>query len=140
MDVTPQLLREVEFREQWRGYNPDEVDDFLERLAVALEQLQERLREATQKASTAEQRAAEPTEMEEQLRRTLVLAQRTADATIAEAKDTAARLIDFASGLCYGLGGQMERVANQVYLLTPSNVEVPAEEKRRLQERGLIQA
>ena len=54
--------------------------------------------------------------------------------------DLRRRLIDFASGLCYGLGGQMERVANQVYLLTPSNVEVPAEEKRRLQERGLIQA
>ena len=54
--------------------------------------------------------------------------------------DLRRRLIDFASGLCYGIGGQMERVANQVYLLTPSNVEVPAEEKRRLQERGLIQA
>jgi cell division inhibitor SepF len=54
--------------------------------------------------------------------------------------DLRRRLIDFTSGLCYGLGGQMERVANQVYLLTPSNVEVPAEEKRRLQERGLIQA
>ncbi len=48
----------------------------------------------------------------------------------------ARRLIDFASGLCYGLGGQMEKVANQVYLLTPSNVEVSPEERRRLQERG----
>ena len=46
------------------------------------------------------------------------------------------RLIDFASGLCYGLGGQMERVANQVYLLTPTNVEVSSEERRRLHERG----
>ncbi len=50
-------------------------------------------------------------------------------------RDLARRLIDFASGLCYGVGGQMERVANQVYLLTPSNVEVSAEERRRLQER-----
>jgi cell division inhibitor SepF len=49
-------------------------------------------------------------------------------------RDLARRLIDFASGLCYGLGGQMEKVANQVYLLTPSNVEVSAEERRRLQE------
>ena len=46
------------------------------------------------------------------------------------------RLINFASGLCYGLGGQMERVANQVYLLTPTNVEVSQEERRRLQDRG----
>ncbi|MGH2684100.1 MAG: cell division protein SepF [Actinomycetota bacterium] len=52
-------------------------------------------------------------------------------------RDLSRRLIDFASGLCYGLGGQMDKVANQVYLLTPSNVEVSAEEKRRLQERGL---
>lgn len=51
-------------------------------------------------------------------------------------RDLSRRLIDFASGLCYGLGGTMEKVANQVYLLTPSNVEVSAEERRRL-ERGL---
>lgn len=51
-------------------------------------------------------------------------------------RDLSRRLIDFASGLCYGLGGQMERVANQVYLLTPTNVEVSAEERRRLHERG----
>lgn len=50
--------------------------------------------------------------------------------------ELARRLIDFASGLCYGLGGQMERVANQVYLLTPTNVEVSAEERRRLHDRG----
>src|SRR3954471_10154314 len=52
-------------------------------------------------------------------------------------RDLSRRLIDFASGLCYGLGGAMEKVAHQVYLLTPSNVEVSAEERRRLQERGL---
>jgi cell division inhibitor SepF len=52
-------------------------------------------------------------------------------------RDLSRRLIDFASGLCYGLAGAMEKVAHQVYLLTPSNVEVSAEERRRLQERGL---
>lgn len=51
-------------------------------------------------------------------------------------KDLSRRLIDFASGVCYGLGGHMERVASQVYLLTPTNVEVSPEERRRLQERG----
>jgi cell division inhibitor SepF len=50
------------------------------------------------------------------------------------------RLIDFASGVTYGLGGQMEKAADQVFLLTPTNVEVSAEEKRRLQERGLYRA
>lgn len=51
-------------------------------------------------------------------------------------RELSRRLIDFSSGLCYGLGGQMERLANQVYLLTPTNVEVSAEERRRLHERG----
>ncbi len=55
-------------------------------------------------------------------------------------RDLSRRLIDFSSGLTYGLGGAMERVAENVFLLTPSNVEVSAEEKRRLQERGLYRA
>lgn len=51
-------------------------------------------------------------------------------------RELSRRLIDFASGLCYGLGGQMERLDGQVYLLTPANVSVSAEERRRLRERG----
>lgn len=47
------------------------------------------------------------------------------------------RLIDFCSGLTYGLGGTMERVAKNVFLLTPANVEVSPEARRRLQEDGL---
>lgn len=47
------------------------------------------------------------------------------------------RMIDFCSGAAYALGGSMDKVADQVFLLTPNNVEVSAEEKRRLQERGL---
>jgi cell division inhibitor SepF len=55
-------------------------------------------------------------------------------------RDLSRRIIDFSSGLAYGLEGQMERVADQVFLLTPSNVEVPAEERRRLRERGLYRS
>lgn len=55
-------------------------------------------------------------------------------------RELSRRLIDFSSGLTYGLGGSMERVADQVFLLTPSNVEVSPEEKRRLQERGLYRS
>ena len=50
------------------------------------------------------------------------------------------RVIDFSSGLCYALGGHMEKVAASVYLLTPTDVEVSAEERRRLAERGLHDA
>lgn len=55
-------------------------------------------------------------------------------------RDLARRLIDFSSGLTYGLAGSMEKVAESVFLLTPSNVEVSPEEKRRLQERGLYRS
>jgi len=55
-------------------------------------------------------------------------------------RDLARRMIDFCSGLTYALGGQMEKVADQVFLLTPSNVEVSAEERQRLQERGLYRS
>jgi len=41
------------------------------------------------------------------------------------------RLIDFASGLTYALDGSMQRVADKVFLLTPKNVEVSAEERAR---------
>ncbi len=54
--------------------------------------------------------------------------------------ELARRLIDFCSGATYVLGGTMERVAKNVFLLTPSNVEVPPEEKQRLRERGLYRS
>jgi cell division inhibitor SepF len=50
------------------------------------------------------------------------------------------RLIDFSSGLAYAVGGKMERVNDQVFLLTPSNVEVAPAEKERLQARGLYRS
>jgi len=51
-------------------------------------------------------------------------------------RDTSRRLIDFSSGLCYGLGGGMEKLDSQVYLLCPTSVEVSADERTRLRDRG----
>jgi cell division inhibitor SepF len=50
------------------------------------------------------------------------------------------RLIDFSSGLAYAVAASMQRVADQVFLMTPTNVEVSQEEKDRLQARGLFEA
>jgi cell division inhibitor SepF len=52
--------------------------------------------------------------------------------------DLAKRLIDFASGLTYALDGGMQRVADKVFLLTPKNVEVSAEERQRMVEKGFF--
>jgi DivIVA domain-containing protein len=91
MDVTPQLLHDVEFREAKRGgYNTQDVDEFLERLAVGLERQDTLVREARQRieaaearaveaerrALQAEQSASESTASDETLMRTLVLADR----------------------------------------------------------------
>jgi len=46
-------------------------------------------------------------------------------------RDLRRRLIDFASGLCYALGGKMDKVATHVYMLTPDDVEISAAEARR---------
>ena len=52
--------------------------------------------------------------------------------------DLSKRLIDFASGLTYALDGGMQRIADKVFLLTPRNVEVSAEE-RAADREGLLQ-
>jgi cell division inhibitor SepF len=51
-------------------------------------------------------------------------------------RDLQRRMIDFCSGVTYALSGEMEKVADEVFLLTPSNMKVSEEERQRLQERG----
>jgi DivIVA domain-containing protein len=105
MELTPQTLRDVEFREKLRGYHPDDVDDFLEEVAVALDGLLARLRAAEAVASgmaaapapvaaAAPAQPTDPTLSEGTLSRAILLAQRTADAAIAEAEDSARQILD----------------------------------------------
>jgi len=48
----------------------------------------------------------------------------------------AKRLVDFAAGLVFGVRGTIERVTNKVFLLSPPNVSVAAEDKQRIAENG----
>lgn len=50
----------------------------------------------------------------------------------------AKRLVDFAAGLSFGLRGSIERVTNKVFLLSPVNIEVTAEDKARIAENGFF--
>ncbi len=52
--------------------------------------------------------------------------------------DLSRRMVDFCSGLTYALDGHIQTVANRVFLLTPRNVEVSAEERKRLAERAFF--
>ena len=53
-------------------------------------------------------------------------------------RELSKRLIDFSSGMTYALGGGMQRISQGIFLLTPQNVEVSAEEKARLVEKGFF--
>ncbi len=52
--------------------------------------------------------------------------------------ELAKRLIDFASGLTYALDGGMQRIASKVFMLTPRNVQISAEERAELIEKGFF--
>jgi cell division inhibitor SepF len=51
-------------------------------------------------------------------------------------RDLQRRMIDFCSGVTYALSGEMEKVADQVFLLAPTNVKISDEERQRLADRG----
>ena len=134
MELTPQAVRTTGFKTVRKGYDPDEVDTFKNKVASAIESAQNqatameararaavaKLQEMTQSgakegsatpsagtaapvdeqapATVAETPAAKPAELgtddADTISRTLLLAQRTADATIAEAKQEAAKIIE----------------------------------------------
>jgi len=113
MDLSPKTLREVEFREKMRGYHPEDVDQFLEEVAAGLEVLQDRLRQAMERAQRAEAAAAESGGTDETLRRTLVLAQRTADLAVQEAREQAARILAGAEQQAQAVIAEAESRARQ---------------------------
>lgn len=57
---------------------------------------------------------------------------------VATDSDLARRLLDFASGLTYGLGGTLQKVSDKVFMLSPANVDVSAADKARLRDGGLF--
>lgn len=96
MDELSPLFHDIEFRERLRGYDVEEVDAYIDRIAKAAALVQGRIAELQERAEAAEarltQRAA-PVEGEESMSRMLLLAQRTADAAVAEARLEAAELL-----------------------------------------------
>lgn len=114
LDLSPKTLREVEFREKLRGYHPDDVDDFLERVAAGLETLLDRLREANDRANRLEARATDRIDDDDSLKRTLILAQRTADLAVQEAQEAAAQTLAAAEEEARALLTRAEAHANDL--------------------------
>ncbi len=91
--MNAESIRAVQFREKVRGYHPADVDAFVAAVAQAVEALEQRVKESEAQRTELESRASAGSEAENSLRRTLVLAQRTADAAMDEARQEAARVM-----------------------------------------------
>lgn len=94
MDLTPAALRETTFRGALRGYNVQDVDDFVERVAVGVGELLEQLRLASERSAAAERRAKKIATSEDAMKRTLGHAQKLAESVLAEARQEASRLTE----------------------------------------------
>jgi cell division initiation protein len=99
MEIDARVLKEVEFSTSLRGYNTDEVDEFLEQVTIAVERLRTEANQAIERADAAERLARDQpaADLDESIRKTLVLAQRTADMAVKEAEDEAKQIRDHAT-------------------------------------------
>ena len=86
-------IRTVRFREKLRGYHPDDVDDFLEQIALLVQDLEAQVADAARRVEEAGGRATVATANEQTVRRTLVLAQRTAELAVTEAQNRAQAIV-----------------------------------------------
>jgi DivIVA domain-containing protein len=98
MGITPEALREASFRwAPFRGYHPDDVDEFLERMAAGIEVLVQRVRDATEAAVRAEQaRADEELSLpddDDAMRDLMLRSQTVADEALDKARDQARRVL-----------------------------------------------
>ncbi len=137
MEVSPKSLREVEFREKMRGYHPEDVDHFLEQVAAGIEVLQDRLRQAVDRAQRAEAAASEASGTDDTLRKTLVLAQRTADLAVQEAREQASRILASAEQQAQAILSEAEERGRQT--LDDTIAESKAELSRLESTRSQVQ-
>jgi cell division septum initiation protein DivIVA len=114
MDVTPRELRDTDIREGFRGYHRDDVDELLERAATTVEGLTERVRQLTERLSSAEGSAGKSRETEGMLQRTLVLAQKTADEAISEAQERARTILEESESKARNLVTEAEETSRRI--------------------------
>jgi cell division initiation protein len=92
MDVTPRELRDTDIKSAFRGYDPDDVNDLLERAAATIEAMSDKVRLMSERVNSIQADTGRTRETEDMLHRTLLLAQRAADEAITEAQDRAKSL------------------------------------------------
>ena len=139
--LTVATLRDVQFRQSWKGYDTVEVDDFLDAVATGVAVLHERLSLAQQRnevsavAQTVLPVAAVRSESDESIRRTLVLAQRAADLVVSEAKSVADRIVADAHGEAAAITAASRAVAEQTEQQARGRAEQILSEATAMAER-----
>lgn len=132
MAVSPQQLRSLRFDEGIRGYDKRQVDKVIRRVADLVEELENRVTVAERRAAAAGDipipADGEAAELDQTLRRTLILAQRTADAAIKEAREDADRIRQEAQAEADGLLAEARSTHEQL------TSEVAAERSRLMTE------
>jgi len=163
MDGSPQLLTDVKFTQLKRGgYDPDQVDNFLERVSAAVAQLQDKLRVATERAEAADAQIAEARRLQaeaearaggtapatgaegapaagggdEEITKVLLLAQRAADQAVEEANANATRTLADARAKAVNLLAEAEQERDRMLAKARKKADAAAEERaQQLQER-----
>jgi cell division initiation protein len=104
MPLSPIDVQQQTFKVALRGYAEDEVDEFLDEVVIALRDYEQRLRDAQERVAVLEEQLSANRETEDAMRRTFLVAQRTADTIVEEAKAESERMVS-------GARGEVERVA-----------------------------
>ena len=113
MDVTPKDVNEKQFRDAWRGYNQEEVDDFLDQVAEAVDNTQRENEELRGRNIELEQALSTTREAEEMLKKTLVTAQRAAEEAIAKANAKAEQIVSEAESRARGANEAARKIKEE---------------------------
>lgn len=103
MDLTAIDVQQKTFRERFRGFDPDEVEDFLERVVETLRGYELKARQQHGELESLKQDLAGTKEAEEAIKRTYITAQRTSQEMVAEAQEKGSRLLEKAKSESEGM-------------------------------------
>jgi cell division initiation protein len=114
MELGAREVHEKQFHDAWRGYNQEEVDDFLDKVAETIDRLTRENRSLHERIRQLDQAVSASKNTEEMLKKTLVTAQRAAEEAIATAKAKAERLIAEAEDRSRQAGEESDRRTAQI--------------------------
>jgi cell division initiation protein len=112
--LTPNDIQQKTFRVALRGYAEDEVDEFLDEVVVAIREYQQQLEEVQFQVNALQGQVSESRQTEDAMRRTLLLAERTADEITEEARRDAERILSDARAEATQLTADQGREKNQL--------------------------